>query len=199
MAAEQTLRKGERILIRPIGPGDKEMLADGFQRLTPESRYRRFFSPMDRLGAEELRYLTEVNHHTHEALIAIEPDSGEGLGVARFVRSATDPRAAEVAVAVVDDWQGRGLGTALLQHLADRAREEGIECFTASVLVDNSPMVELLRELGDTEIVDREAGVIEMRIQLGGSGVPAGLSQAVRGAARGALSMRPRHAADPAQ
>ena len=188
-----TLRSGDRVLIRQIRREDKDVLLDGFERLSPESRYRRFFSPTNELGGREVRYLTEVDHRTHEALVAIDPSSGEGLGVARFIRSPIDRRAAEVAVAVVDSWQGRGLGTALLAGLSARAREECVERFTASVLANNSPMLELLRGLGDTEVIDREDGVVELQIELRGRGVPAGLSQTIRAAARGELTVESRH------
>jgi GNAT superfamily N-acetyltransferase len=191
--AAVTLRSGDRVLIRPIRREDKDVLLDGFGRLSPESRYRRFFSPMSELGHREVRYLTEVDHRTHEALVATDPSTGEGYGVARFVRSSTDPRTAEVAVAVVDNWQGRGLGTALLDALAARAREEGVERFTASVLANNPSMLELLRGLGDTEVLDRADGVVELQIELRGRGVPVGLSQTVRAAARGELTVEPRH------
>lgn len=199
MPRQVTLRSGDRVLIRPIRREDKDGLLDGFERLSPESRYRRFFSPMNELGAGQVRYLTEVDHRTHEALIATDPSSGEWLGVARFVRSSTDPRAAEVAIAVIDSWQGRGLGTALLEALAARAPEEGVERFTASVLADNSPMLELFRHLGDTEVVDRAAGVVELQIELRGPGVPAGLSQTVRAAAHGGLTVEPRHPVHPTE
>ena len=62
------LRSGDQVLVRPIRPGDKEGLLDGFRRLTPESRYRRFFSPVPELSVRQLGYLTEVDHRTHEAL-----------------------------------------------------------------------------------------------------------------------------------
>lgn len=199
LPAAVTLRSGDRVLIRPIRREDKAVLLDGFRRLTPQSRYRRFFSPMKELGPREVRYLTEVDHRAHEALVATDPSSGEGLGVARFIRSDSDPRSAEVAVAVVDGWQGRGLGSALLEALAARAREERVERFTASVLADNSPMLELLRGLGDTEVIDREGGVVELQIELRGGGVPAGLSQTVRAAASGKLTIRPRHPVHPTE
>lgn len=197
LPAAVTLRSGDRVLIRPIRREDKAVLLDGFRRLTPESRYRRFFSPMKELGVREVRYLTEVDHRAHEALVATDPSGGEGLGVARFIRSDADPRSAEVAVAVVDGWQGRGLGSALLEALAARAREERVERFTASVLADNSPMLELLRGLGDTEVIDREGGVVELQIELRGGGVPAGLSGTVRAAASGGLTIRPHHPVHP--
>jgi len=189
------LRGGERVLIRPIRREDKQTLLDGLHRLTPESRYRRFFSPMPDLSARQLRYLTEVDHHAHEALIASDPSTGEGIGVARFIRSATDPAVAEVAIAVLDDWQGHGLGTALLEALAARAREEGVEYFTASVLTQNSAMLDLLRRLGDTTVVDRAAGVVELQTALRNAGVPTGLAHAMRAAARGELAAEPQHPA----
>ena len=102
------------------------MLRAGFERLTPASRYRRFLTPLDHLSDQQLEYLTDVDHHDHEAIAALTP-AGEGIGVARYVRWPEAPDSAEVAVAVVDDWQGRGLGSALLEELTDRAGEEGIE------------------------------------------------------------------------
>jgi GNAT superfamily N-acetyltransferase len=108
------LRDGARIEIRPIRPDDRAELAAGMERLSHGSRYRRFLSPADELSEQELDYRTRVDHHDHEALVARDPESGEGVGVARFVRSASDPEAAEFAVPVADDWHGRGVGTVLL-------------------------------------------------------------------------------------
>ena len=157
---------GDEVLIRPIRPDDKARLLDAFERLSPESRYRRFLFPIRRLPAAQLRYLTEVDHHAHEALQGVDPLTDEGVGVARFVRSPGDPTVAEVAVTVVDDWQGRGLGTALLHDLAARAREEGIERFSGSVLAENEPMIELLRGLGDVRTTGCDHGVVELLIDL---------------------------------
>ena len=154
------------MLIRPIRPDDKARLLDVFERLSPESRYRRFLFPIRSLPSAQLRYLTEVDHHAHEALQGVDPLTDDGVGVARFVRSPGDPTVAEVAVTVVDDWQGRGLGTALLHDLAARAREEGIERFSGSVLAENEPVIELLRRLGDVRTTGRDHGVVELMIDL---------------------------------
>ena len=182
-------------MVRPIRLTDKEGLLDGFKRLGPDSRYRRFFSPVHSLGTRQLRYLTEVDHHAHEALVAVDPQTGQGLGVARFIRSSADRTVAEVAVAVADDWQGQGLGTALLHDLTARAREEGIERFSAFVLAENEPMLELLRGLGDVHVTGRDQGVLELRMDLPPEGIPETLRHTIRAAAGGEIRLDARHPA----
>ena len=139
---ELTLRDGATVMIEPIRPEHRQALERGFERLGDESRYSRFLAPMERLGPTMLAYLTEVDHHHHEALIAFDPRSGDAVGVARYAR--TNQTRAEAAVTVADDWQGRGLGTALTSLLAERAIEEGIDRFTAVLLARNREMVGLL-------------------------------------------------------
>jgi GNAT superfamily N-acetyltransferase len=124
------LRDGSEVLIRPVQSADAPLLADGFARLSARSRQMRFLTVKKELSAAELRYFTEIDHHDHEALGAVDRADGRGVGVARYVRSGEDPQAAEIAVTVVDEWQGRGLGTELLAQLSERARSEGIHRFT---------------------------------------------------------------------
>jgi RimJ/RimL family protein N-acetyltransferase len=186
----------ERIEIRPIRPDDRDALADGVRRMSPESRYRRFFSPIDHLTEKQLTYLTQVDHHDHEALVALEPGTAHGIGVARFVRSESDPSVAEMAVAVADDWQGQGIGSELLHRLTERAREEQITRFSASILAENQPMLRLIAELGEVRVTDRAAGAIDMEVELPDEGIGAGLRETLRAAARGLLHMRlPHHRA----
>ena len=154
------------LLIRPISPDDKQALVDGFERLGAESRYRRFLSPHNRLSQAELRYLTEVDHSDHEALVAIDPNTHQGAGIARYVRSRRDPTAAELAIAVVDDWQRMGVGTRLAAALTDRARQEGITTFTALVLANNEPMLNLARQLGPVRVTQQQQGTIGLAIEL---------------------------------
>jgi RimJ/RimL family protein N-acetyltransferase len=190
---QERLRDGERVEIRPIRPEDREALADGIRRMSPESRYRRFFSPVAKLSEDQLTYLTEVDHRDHEALVAIEPDTDRGIGVARFVRSESDPEVAEFAVAVADDWHARGVGTALIHRLADRAREEGIRRFSGSILEENRPMLDLADELGDVRVRDRAAGAVEIEVELPEEGIGTALREALRAAGRGLLRMRLPH------
>ncbi len=184
------LRTGEAVVIRPIEPQDKSGLREGIERLSPQSRYRRFFSTAAMTGDKELRYLTEVDHHDHEALLAVDPRTGDGIGVARFVRSCEHPDTAEVAVAVSDEWQGRGLGTTLLLELAARAREEDVRRFSASVLAENDAMFDVLQKLGGAQVTGQEHGVIELLMEVPEEGLPDMLGHAVRAAARGEISSR---------
>ena len=137
---------GLELLLRPVHPDDKRRLAAAFERLSPETRYRRFFAPLEALSAQDLRYLTEVDHHDHEAIAAVNPENGSIVGVARYVRSE-DPAEAEVAVVVGDPWQGHGVATALLQELVGRARTEGIDHFVALVMSQNKDALDLFRHL----------------------------------------------------
>jgi GNAT superfamily N-acetyltransferase len=158
------LRDGSAVAVRPISAADRQLLADAFERLSPESRYRRFFSPVAHLSERQLDYLTVVDHRDHEALVALADDTGDLVAVARYVR--TRPGVAEPAIVVSDDWQGRGLATQLLDGLADRAREEGVECFVAPVLAENRAAINLFEGLGDAT-VRRDGVEVELTIPLG--------------------------------
>jgi len=159
------LRDGSQVLIRPVRPTDAPLLADGFGRLSATSRWMRFLGVKTELSPAELRYLTDLDHHDHEALGALDHRDGRGVGIARFIRDAIDPHAADLAVTVVDEWQGRGLGTELLARLSDRARQEGIHRFTALVAEDNAAMTELLRNTC-ASLVGRESYTLEYEISL---------------------------------
>ena len=125
----------------------------------------RFLARKKELSPAELRYFTDVDHHDHEALGALDHADGRGVGVARYVRDAEDPQAAEIAVTIVDDWQGRGLGTELLAQLSERARQEGIRRFTALVAADNAAVAGLLQNTG-AELVRHGPGTIDYEIAL---------------------------------
>jgi RimJ/RimL family protein N-acetyltransferase len=159
------LRDGSKVLIRQVQRTDAPLLADGFTRLSAQSRRMRFLTRKKELSQAELRYFTDVDHHDHEALGALSHADGRGVGVARYVRDAEDPQAAEIAVTIVDDWQGRGLGTELLTQLTRRARREGIRRFTALVSADNAAMAGLLRNMS-AEPADRGPGTVEYEITL---------------------------------
>lgn len=182
---------GREIVVRPVRPDDGELLEAGFARLGEESRYRRFLSATPKLTRGLVRYLTEVDHRDHEALVALDAATGDGIGVARFVRSVAEAGSAEVAVAVVDDWHGRGVGTALLALLIDRARAEGIDRFTGLVLAGNHPVLDLLGTFGDVQVTGRERGTIELVVELPPEGLGERLPGLLRAAASGQLHLAP--------
>ena len=174
---QAVLRDGSRVLIRPVQSADAPLLADGFARLSATSRWMRFLTPKKELSPAELRFLTDLDHHDHEALGALDHRDGRGVGVARYVRQADDPWGADVAVTIVDEWQGRGLGTELLARLSDRAREENIRRFTALVAAENVAVAGLLRN-ACARVVGRESNTLEYKIRL----VPAAEQAQVPGA-----------------
>jgi RimJ/RimL family protein N-acetyltransferase len=127
------------VSVRPIRSDDAPGLAAAVEQLSEPSRYRRFHSAMPRLSEQMVGYLTDVDHHDHEALIATAPGSTKIVGVARFIRDTDNPDTAELAILVVDVWQRRGLGTLLLSELTRRAAHVGISHFTAEILSENTP------------------------------------------------------------
>ena len=173
---------GVRLEIRPIASGDKSALVEAFSHLSQRSVYRRFLAPVKRLTESELAYLTELDHSVHEALVALT-ETGEIVGVARYVRQPADPKRAEVALAVRDEWQGRGVGTALLHLLGRRATENGVGQFTGVCLAGNREMLQLFDELGPTTWHRADGDVTEVEVTL-----PTTATHAIRPALRAAAS-----------
>lgn len=138
------------VLIRPIRPTDKRALQRGLGALSDASAHARFLAPKDHFTAAELSYLTEVDGADHAAFVAMEPGAGGRLlAVARYVRDPEHPDAAEAAITVADDLQGRGLGRRMGHVLADAARAHGIRRFTGSMLADNAAALALFASISE--------------------------------------------------
>ena len=159
------LRSGDVVRIRPVQPGDVQALARAYANLGEQSRYRRFFTAMPELPDRILHAAAEVDHVNHEALVAMPLLSREIVGECRFIRLSGQPDTADVAVTVVDAWQGRGLGSALLARLSARALEAGVVYFTAEVLAENQAMLALLPRLGKVE-TESSGTVVDARIEI---------------------------------
>ncbi|HKY78331.1 MAG TPA: GNAT family N-acetyltransferase [Acidimicrobiia bacterium] len=161
------LADGTTITLRPLLPGDGNLLAAGFDRLSDRSRYRRFLSPVPRLTPSMLSFLTSldgINHRAWGALID-EPGGPVGAGVVRWVRSRKDPAVADMAVTVIDDYQGRGLG-ALLQDVAViDAFACGIERFEGVVLAENIASRRMLAR-GGARLRAEGGGVLAFTLEL---------------------------------
>jgi ribosomal protein S18 acetylase RimI-like enzyme len=154
---------------RPLGPGDRESLASFFTRLSPESRYRRFFALKHELTPRELDWLTAIDHIAHEAIVAVDRRDGSIVGVCRYVREPGRRTSAELAIAVADACQELGIGTILGEQVVRRAVENGFTQVTALTLRGNRSARALLRRLG-FQIVRREGSEVELVLELRGAG-----------------------------
>lgn len=164
---EAVLSDGRRVVFRPILPEDKAQLQEGLQHLSAESKYMRFFSPIDHFTESQLRYLTEIDYEDHFAWIAVLPDEVgvPGIGVARWIRLKDRPDLAEGAVVVVDEMQGMGIGKTLLWLAGRSAIERGIRAFQVWTLGDNRPVHHLLEDIG-ARPVQSSAGTQEFLVPL---------------------------------
>jgi GNAT superfamily N-acetyltransferase len=183
-----SLRDGSLVVVREVRPEDKPLFVAGWERFGETSRLRRFMGVKQHLTLEDLAFFTDLDHDDHEALGAIDPAAGEGLGVARYIRDPRRPDTAEAAVSVIDPWQGRGLGGVLLERLRARACEQGITRFTAELRADNRAMLRLFEHLGRTD-VRRDAGDLELDVDLR-TDRPDELASVLRGAAAGDVAPR---------
>lgn len=192
---EAVLADGTRVRLRLLQPGDKELVRGGFAALSLRSRYRRFLTSKVRLSDQELSYLTELDHERHFALGAICVDAAgreQGVGIARFVRSADRPEIAEPAVVVIDRLHGRGLGRLLCERLAEAARERGVRAFRCEVLASNTPMRALIDSLSAHAQIEQhgEAATIEFALNAPAPAPPdagAVLTQTAAGATAAAM------------
>jgi GNAT superfamily N-acetyltransferase len=157
-----TLPDGGEVLVRPIAPGDREELAAAFRHLGALTRYRTLGEPGTSLTPRQLASLTEIDHRSHEALVALDPASGDGVGIARYVRRGDDPACAELACTVTDTWQRRGVGSALMERLAPRARAAGITHFIAHAIVGHEPARRLLAHVADHITERHDGGMVEL-------------------------------------
>lgn len=164
---------GLEVGLRPIHPEDREALSEGFRALSDDSRYHRFLTPLPRLTDAQARYLTEIDQINHFAwgIGLRDPGGGlRGIGVARYVRESADAEAAEIAVAITDEHQGRGLGSLLVRALAVVAQTHGITRLTGVVLAENRAMIRIFEKLGGTTR-SSGAGLVRADAVLGGQGL----------------------------
>jgi RimJ/RimL family protein N-acetyltransferase len=161
------LANGTRVLLRPIRPGDRDMLQRGMRLLSPLARRHRFFTALDELNDRMATYLTDIDYASHFAWVAVDVDHPERpiVAVARYIRLPDDPTTAEIAFVVGDDYQRRGLATVLLDLLAIVARGNGIEHFYARMMSDNVAMRHILTKAGG-RLQNDEAGVLRTTIDL---------------------------------
>ena len=162
------LRDGTKVHLRPIVPEDEPLLHEAVSSMSERTVYFRFFSPIKRMSDALAHRLAVVDYNDRFALVATthRPGGKERIvGVARYDR-ARETNVAEVAVAVIDEFQRRGLGSVLLAELARVGREHGIKTFTLIVLPENREMLGLLRKMGWIHQAKINGGLYEITFDL---------------------------------
>ena len=160
---KETLKDGSVVTVRAMRPDDKERLVEAFLHLQPQTIRMRFFYAKKILSEDELRWLGKIGHGNHFGLVATVPSGHEELVIAEGSYVARG-RTAEVGLTVADAWQGRGIASRLLKHLARIARDQGVGQFEADVLMGNAPMLAVFRHSG-LPVATREADG-ELRVTL---------------------------------
>ena len=164
--ALETIRDGRTIEIRALKPDDQADLLAAVRQSSPQSLYRRFFGLKRHFSDDEIAYFLNVDFVNHVALVAVIEVAGRPViaGGGRYV--VAEPGQAEVAFAVTDQYQGQGMGAALMHHLAGIARGAGLRELTAEVLPENTSMLKVFEKSGLRLSIEREAQVVHVTLQL---------------------------------
>jgi RimJ/RimL family protein N-acetyltransferase len=146
----ETLRDGRSATIRGLKPEDRSAMLSAVGRVSAQSLYRRFFGPKRGFTEKETDFFVNVDFVNHVALVAVIDEGGKDtiIGAGRYI--VAEPGKAELAFAIVDEYQGLGIGTVLLRHLLLIARDSGLQQLVAEVLPENVPMLTLFRKFGFT-------------------------------------------------
>jgi GNAT superfamily N-acetyltransferase len=166
-SATATLRDGRRIEIRAQRPDDRAGLRAALARASPESLYHRFFAVKREFSEEEAHYFLDIDFVKHVALVAVADEEGRPaiVGGARYI--VVQPGQAEASFAVIDDYQAKGIGTALMRHLAAIGREAGLRELVAEVLSENLPMLKVFERSGLAMTTKREGIVAHVTLRFG--------------------------------
>ena len=165
-SAVEELRDGRRVEIRAVRPDDRADLVAAVGRASTESLFRRFFAVKRGFTEQEIAFFLNIDFINHVALVAVVEEGGRPtiVGGGRYI--VVEPGKAEVAFAVVDEYQGQGIGARLMRHLAAIARSAGLKELTAEVLPDNGPMLKVFEKSGLGVSTKREPGVVHVALRL---------------------------------
>jgi len=165
-SAIETLRDGRRVEIRALRHEDRNGLEQAVSRASAESLRRRFFSVRRHFSEQELEFFSDIDFVSQVALVVVaEEDGGPHIvGAGRYI--VLEPGRAEVAFALIDEYQGQGIGAALMRHLAAIARDAGLRELIAEVLPENTAMLKVFKKSGLHPTTRREAGIMHVTLQL---------------------------------
>ena len=166
-SSPETLRNGRRVEVRALRPEDRDAMMAAIDRTSAQSLYRRFFGAKRHFTDQEKSFFLDVDFVSHVALVAVLEEGGQLVivGGGRYIVS--NPGQAEVAFAIVDQYQGQGIGAALMRHLAGIAREAGLHELIAEVLPENAAMMRVFEKSGLRFTEKREAQTMHFVLHLG--------------------------------
>jgi GNAT superfamily N-acetyltransferase len=162
----EALHDGRRVTIRALRPEDKDALLAAVGRIGTDSLYRRFFAVKRQFSEKETEFFVNVDFVSHVALVAVVEEGGKPMITAGGRYIVVGPGQAEVAFAVIDKYQGQGLGTTLMRHLVAIARGAGLKELVADVLPDNRQMLKVFQKCGLAMSTRRESGSVHVTLQL---------------------------------
>jgi ribosomal protein S18 acetylase RimI-like enzyme len=162
----EAMRDGRKLEIRALRPQDLTDLRAAVDRTSAQSLYRRFFGAKRSFSDKEVAFFVNVDFANHVALVAVVEERGHAAIVAGGRYIVQQPGTAEIAFIVVDEYQGQGIGSALLRHLAILARNAGLKEFAAEVLPENIPMLKTFEKSGLKMSTKREAGTVHVALEL---------------------------------
>ena len=162
----ETLRDGRRIEIRALRHEDRKGLEEAVSCASAESLRRRFFAARRHFSEQEMEFFSDIDFVSHVALVVIAEEGGREVivGGGRYI--VVEPGRAEVAFALIDEYQGQGIGAALIRHLAAIARDAGLRELIAEVLPENTAMLKVFKKSGLHPTTRREAGIMHVTLQL---------------------------------
>jgi RimJ/RimL family protein N-acetyltransferase len=165
-SAKEVLRDGRCVEIRALRPEDRSGLGEAVDRSSAESLHRRFFAVRRSFTEQEVAFFVNVDFVNHVALVAVVEEGGRPtiVGGGRYI--VVQPGRAEIAFGMVDQYQGQGVGPALMRHLAAMARAAGLKELIAEVLPENAPMLKVFERSGLPMTTRREPGVVHVTLQL---------------------------------
>jgi GNAT superfamily N-acetyltransferase len=165
-SAGELLRSGRRVKIRALRPDDRTELLAAIGRTSTQSLFRRFFAAKRSFTEHEVEFFLDVDFINHVALVAVMEEDGRPaiVGGARYI--VLQSGKAEVAFAVIDQYQGQGIGAALMRHLAEIARAAGLKELIAEVLPENTPMLKVFEKSGLRLSTKREPQVVHVVLEL---------------------------------
>jgi RimJ/RimL family protein N-acetyltransferase len=164
--ADETLPNARRLQIRAFRSDDRAEFLSAVDRIGPSSLYRRFFTAKRRFTEREQEFFLNIDFDKHVALVALIEEAGRKaiIGSGRYV--VVPPTKAEIAFAVIDQYQGQGIGPILMRHLSAIARAAGLHELIAEVLPENRPMLKVFERSGLRMTTNRQSGITHVAFDL---------------------------------